>query len=309
MTRLLILTDRAPDDADWKGALVWRIILSLCESQHEVLVACTQEFSDYPVSHPRLNIVRPVKSWRVDQLPKLAKLLLSYQPQVIHTFALQDKFWPALSLWPYFTSFCAAIPGIKRFSTIFDSNDYGKSTFNWHQQATKLTVFSQGHSTELDLEFDREIEIVPLDLDHEITVESSDESIALIPSPVSQWKNPEDNLRHVCNLLQRHPEKTLRIIGGWGEWEPSRRREGWKILEPVVARVELTEPMNYHAFVDELRRAGSVWLEPIRRNSWKYLLCTRLSQQLGKDLLISSPLGFELQSGSTANCLSRLYTL
>ncbi|MGZ3723236.1 MAG: hypothetical protein ACXVA9_09915 [Bdellovibrionales bacterium] len=310
MARLLILTDRAPDDADWKGALIWRIILSLAESQHEVLVATTLELGDDVITHPRLNIIRPVNSWRIDQLPKLAKVLLTYRPQVIHTFALQDKgLWPAFSLWPYFTGMCAVIPGLKRFSTVFDADDTGKSTANWHQQSTRLTVFSQGHSTEFSMQFERPAEIVPLDLDHEGHGEPVDPSVALIPTPVSEWKKPEENLRHVRDLLQRHPETTLRIVGGWGDWEPSRRREGWKILGPVAARVNMTQPMNYRAFVGELQTAGAIWLEPLRRNSWKFLLCTRLANQLGKELFIASPLGFELLPGSTANSLSRLYSL
>jgi hypothetical protein len=310
MARVLILTDRGPGDADWKGDLVWRIILSLAESQHEVLVACTQKFDEHPMTHSRLNIIRPVHSWRADQLPKLVRVLMSFQPQVVHTFALQDHgLWPALSLWPYFSGMCAVYPGLKRFSTLFDAHDYeGPASAGWHRQATKLTVFSEGHATELATRFDRPIEIVPLDFEHEPPDgENSGGEGALIPAPVSEWNSPRQNLLHVRELLHRHPELTLKIIGGWGDWPASERREGWKILGSVAGRVHLTEPVDYHALTDELREAGQLWLEPLRRNSWKFLLCMRLASQLGKEFLVASPLGFEWLPGSTANSLSRLY--
>src|SRR4051812_6517722 len=102
MARLLILTDRESDDTDWKARVVWRIIESLAEAHHEVLVASPVAFDQPPVSHPRLNVIRPITSWRIDQLPKLAKVLLTFQPNVVQTFALQDNgLWPKLSIWPY----------------------------------------------------------------------------------------------------------------------------------------------------------------------------------------------------------------
>jgi hypothetical protein len=310
MARLMILTDRAPHDPDWKGAVIWRTILSLCETHHEVLVATSKSLDEIPLTHSRLTVIRPVKSWRADQLPKLVRVLMTYQPQVIHAFALQDGgLWPSLTLWPYFSAMCMVIPGLKRYSTVFDSDDCGAGVASWHQNPSRLTAFSPGHSEEFGGQFSRPVEVTPLDLEHEGgRADSANSSDALIPVPVSEWENSEKNLVYVRDLLLRHPEVSLKIVGGWGDWPSTRRREGWQVLGPVAGRVNMGDPLDYRNFVDELRRAGALWLEPLKRKSWKFLLCSQLANQLGKELFVASPLGFELLAGSTANSLSRLYS-
>ena len=56
MARVLVLTDRASDDGGWKGALIWQIIQSLAESQHEVLVATPLAAERVPLTHARLTV-------------------------------------------------------------------------------------------------------------------------------------------------------------------------------------------------------------------------------------------------------------
>lgn len=309
MARLLILTDRDGDDADWKGTLVWRIIKSLAEAQHEVVVACTVDFDDPPVSHPRLSVIRPVNSWRIDQLPKLMKAILTFQPQVIQTFAIQDRgLWPKLSLWPYFSAVCAVMPGLKRVSTIFDNEDVGSMLENWNKQASTVAMFSQTFAQEMSGTLGRLADVLPLDLPLEIAGGAPALDVAVIPSSVSDWEFPEQNLIHVRDLLHRYPQTTVKIIGGWGIWSASQKREGWKILESVAARVQMREPMAFDPFLREIEDAREFWLEPVRRNSWRFLLCTQIARQLGKKVLMGTPLKYEMPLGSTANSLSRIYS-
>jgi hypothetical protein len=78
-------------------------------------------------------------------------------------------------------------------------------------------------------------------------------------------------------------------------------------LESVAGRVALTEPLGLDQFVEEVQACETVWLQPLHKHSWKFLLSSQLARQLGKKIFLSQPLEFELPSGSTANSLSRLY--
>jgi hypothetical protein len=311
MARIMTLTDCAPDDTGWKGAISWRIIQALAESHHEVLVLTTLDLERIQLTHPRLTVTRPIQTWRVDQLPKLTKILLTYKPQIIHTFALTpSRLWPALTIWPYFNSICALIPGLKRVATLFDAQDASASdpAYKWLEGSKPITVFSEEHRAALSRQLDRSIEVVPLDLESDTgDTKSVVNARILIPAAVSEWQDPHQGLRHLVEYLLRRPETSAQIVGGWGDLPHSERKVGWQILEGVAARVMMLEHLSLKRFLPELEASDELWLEPLRRDSWKFLLCMRLAQQMHKRLFVSSPITLALPSGSTANSLSRLY--
>lgn len=306
--RVLVFTDRAPDDSDWKGAFTWRTILSLAECQHEVLVATPLDFDQVHISHPRLNVIRPIHSWRADQLPKVAKTLLSFRPDVVHTFALRfSRLWPSLSLWRYL----AAFPSLRKITTLFDAEDClrAPAACEWYKSASRLTVFSEIHRHEISKILARTPEILPLELElgPDLARESVDEE-HLIPAPVSEWRDPESAFRHLADFLRHNPHSRMSLIGGWGEVPQVARKNVWRELGDLATRLTLTEPLNFPEYLARLHGASGVWLEPLKPDSWRFLLSSQLARQLGKRLIVSSPLTFALNSGSTANSLSRLYT-
>jgi hypothetical protein len=306
MARLLVLTDRIPEDPDWKGALAWQIIQSLAEAQHEVLVA-TPHAGEIDITHPRLQVTSPIKSWRVDQMPKLAKLILTHQPRIVHTFALRpSSMWPALSLWPYLNALCQTLR-IRRYTTLFEAEDWSptQSHFVWHRQADGLTVFREQDREKLKQVITGPSEIMPLELAG-VRSESTGHAV-IVPAPVDQWSDPERGLSHLAQYLLSRPNHSLRIIGGFGDWPASKRREGWKILEPVTARVSLTEPVSLTTLMREMEESALVWLEVLPRESWKFLISIQLARQLGREVYLSSPVEPGAISGSSANRLSRLY--
>jgi hypothetical protein len=306
MAKVLVLTDRTPDDTDWKGALTWRTILALAECQHEVLVATPAPFERIGVTHPRLNIIRPIQSWAVSQLPKLAKTLLTYRPDVVHTFALnRSKLWPSLSLWPFFS----ALPGFKKIVTLFEPSDCDSKqlAFEWYRSANRLTVFSEEMRHSLGKSLARALEVLPLDFDLEPSLAESQRRL-LIPASVAEWREPLLNLEHMADYLRHNPEIEMRIIGGWGDYPQSERKQAWNMLGECAARLSLSEGVSLPEFVKQLRGAQGIWLEPLPRDSWRFLLSSQLARQLGKGLIVSTPPSLALAAGSTANSLSRIYT-
>jgi hypothetical protein len=221
MARLLVLTDRPPNDADWKGALTWRIILALAESHHEVLVLTPVPLAEIPTTHPRLTVVNPVGSWRVDQFPKMARVFLSYQPQVVHSFAFRpSRLWSTLSVWPMLHALSVMLPGAARFSTFFDPSDCSKADEIWHRGSARITVFSEEHRAPVAALLGRPVDVVPLDLEQlgDMGAQAAGSGRVLVPAAVSDWENPSSGLDHLAAFLRRHPENSVHVIGGWGKW-------------------------------------------------------------------------------------------
>jgi hypothetical protein len=324
MARVLVFTDRDADDADWKGALSWRIILSLAESQHEVMVATPLPTERVPFTHPRLTVTRPLTSWRADQILPLTRAFLTFRPQAVQTFALAPSVrYSALSLWPYLSGMCKMFPNMRRVSTLFDENDChpGDAGFVWHQQADAVTVFCERHRARIEPRLKRTVHVVPMentistgpepelerDLNPATHVEPLTVLRVLIPAPVSEWNYPESGLALLADFCARYPDHEVQILGGWGDWSPSQRKAGWLTLEKVSARVHLRDAPSLAQFTEALTGAQALWLEPLKQDSWRYLLAAQLGRQMNKHLFTPNSWTPSVTWGSTANSLSRLY--
>ena len=318
MARLAVLTDRLPDDPSWKGAYTWEIIRALSESQHEVVVFTPEDPERIAFTHPRLTVARPAPNWNAERLPRWAQALIQLRPEVIHTFALKPStLWPALSVWPYLEALCKVLPGVVRVSTMFEPEDF-KSAAAWHAGAQRWTVFSQAHAAAARRVYAGPVEVAPFeslnlsrvsdpdpaDLGAEIA--PPEHGSVLVPAPISEWRDPRLGLYRLADHLQARPGLNAWINGGWGELSLNERRAGWQSLQPVAARVRLLEAQTLAGFVTRAATAGSLWLESLPLDSWRFLMSAQIGQQLGKERIGESrlPLG---PASSTANFLSRIY--
>lgn len=312
MARIAALTDRLPDDTDWKGAFIWRLILALAESQHEVLVLTTEDPAKIPIIHPCLTIARPLEQWRADQLPKLAQVLFQFRPEILHTFALRpQRLWSPFTVWPYLHATVSAFPFVRRYSTLLDADDFDPqdSARSWHQGAHALTVFTAEHAAMAKTLFPKvTVERAPLDfeLPDAIPALNHDSDYMLIPSPISDWATPETGLAELARELARNPDLQARIVGGWGDSLASERRRGWETLAAVSGQVQMLESLHLPEFLRLAAGAQSLWLKALKDGSWRNLLARQIAQTLGKE--VRGP-GLENLPGSTANFISRLYTL
>lgn len=310
MAKLAVLTDRRHDDTDWKGAFTWRLILSLAESQHEVLVLTTQDPIEIPVTHPLLTVAQPADSWRLDKLPKWAQALLQFKPEIIHTFAFHPQHnWSQLTIWPYLNSALAAFPQVRRFSTLFDAVDANTrdSSWSWHEGSQSITVFDKEHKKTVQLVFSGSIEVAPAELEipNQFML-GEDQGYLLIPAPVSEWNNPTSDLTALARELERDPELRVKIIGGWGECLASERRRGWEILSAVAGQVQMLDPVHLPGLIQLSAMAKAIWLKPIPSHSWRSIVSRQVADALSKTVYGPQK---ERMTGSTANFISRLYTL
>lgn len=309
MARVLILTDRHPLDPDWKGAVAWKLILSLSESQHQVLVLTTQDPETISITHPRLTIARPAKTWDARQLPKFLQGILLFRPEVIHTFALKPtRLWKSLSLWPYLHAACRVLPGVQRFSTVFEAGDLPEDdpSWPWHIGSHRTVVFSNEDKRALEGQLTRGTEVSPLEIEALAEFDEPDDSTPyiLIPAPVDEWGHPQRDLLILAKYLQENPGVHARVAGGWGDWPTSSRRIAWSKIMDVADRLHMLEPLDFQTLLRTARAARVIWCEPLVKDSWRGLLAAQVAQALNVPLTGGRP---ALAHGSTANFLSRLF--
>lgn len=308
MARVLILTDRHPEDADWKGAMAWSLIRSLCESQHQVLVLTTLDPESISISHPRLTLARPAPSWAVSHLPQFIQAIMLFNPDVIHTFALKpSRLWKNLTLWPYLNVGCRILPRAKRFSIVFEASDLSAedASLVWLQGSEQTVVFSPEHKAALAEKLGPSIEISPFEID--MRPEHSrekDHPFILVPAPVGEWRNPQRDLLMLAKHLSENPDLHAYIAEGWGDWPASSRRQAWAKMMNIADRLHMLEPMTFSGLLSQAARAQALWCEPLLKDSWRDLIASHVSQSLNIPAYGLRP---ALAMGSTANFLSRLF--
>ncbi len=309
MARVLVFADGTPDDDDWKGAFAWSLIRALAESQHQVLVLTTVEPEKIMIEHPRLTIGRPAPNWGAQHLPKFLQGVVMFRPEVIHTFALKPtRLFGAMTIWPYLHGACAIFPGLMRFSAFFEAADLREKdpTLTWHKGSRASVVFTPAQQRAFDEKFQLLSELLPVELEHGVrTQQDGAENVLLIPAPVSEWGNVEQDLRRLAEFLLASPHLQARIVGGWGDLPLSERRAGWQYLLPVADRVSMLEKLPFTEFLKQAREAQSIWLECLPSDSWRQVLSTFVAEGLGRTLHGHRP---TLAQGSTANFLSRLFS-
>ncbi|MGE4132523.1 MAG: hypothetical protein AB7F86_12845 [Bdellovibrionales bacterium] len=278
MAKILAIVDREPPDPDWKGAFAWQSILSLAESQHEVLVMTTAKPEVLEISHPRLTIARPCESWSLRATWPVLQTVLSFQPQIIHTFALKPPSSSWNSIWPLIQSLGQALPAVRTYSTRFDEFD-----------------FAPFSPAEPPIEW-------PSPLDE--SAARWEPKRVLIPAPVSEWQSFSLDLLMLADFLEQHTEWEAEIIGGWGDLNLLARREGWQWLGPSASRVRMSEPLGLTQFCQKLAGASALWLRGLDPRQWRSRISGHLATELNIPVL--GPLD-TLSLGSTSNYLSRLY--
>ncbi len=304
--RVAVFTDRVEQDPDWKGAYVWQIILGLIESHHEVLVL-TNNSQISQATHSRLLITHPAPSWSVRYLPRVVQTVLSFKPEVIHTFALRaDTRWPSLTIWPFLAALTSVLPNVRCLASLFDSSEHTRHAAQaWYDACHARTVFCTTDQGSMHWP----VTIVPLDLPwtagahSEIAIPST----TLIPAPVSEWENGLEGLRYLREFLIRHPQLTAHIIGGWGNCSASERRQGWQTLGGTGARVLMLPALDFQASLSLIETMDSLWLNPLPPTAFKRLLCEKICELSGKKNFQATPLHFSLMKGCTANAISRMY--
>ena len=285
MAKIAVFIDRPPHDIEWKGAVAWDVVRTLAEAQHEVLALTTVPVADIALSHGRLTIVQPAPSFALQHAPRWLTALLSFRPDVVHSFALQPT--SSWSVWPALKALAQGWTAARWFSTVFSPDDFAPFLkFNTPLDVSELVKPTSSPRARA--------------APHDVRPPS-----LLIPAPVGEWHRPQVNLLLLVDFLENHRDSEAHILGGWGEAPLRLRREGWRWLANVSERVHMHGPVALPEFVTMTQKHTSLWLHPLGPDHWRALVATHVAESLGLPTLGPRPV---LAQGSTANFLSRVYS-
>ncbi len=278
MARLIAMVDRPPADKEWKGAFAWKMILALAESQHEVLALTTLDPAEIEIAHPRLTVANPAPTWRLNHSAAWLKAILQFQPEVLHSFGISRMTGPsALTIWPYLGRARDLFPRLRAYSTVFDEDDFAP----FEPIKTPLDFFFEGEQDE------------------------AKSTHWIIPMPVSRWIKPKLELLMLADHLEQNPDREVMIIGGWGNYPVRERRAGWAYLKQVRSRIHMCPEMDFQGFLRLARNSAGFWLRSMPPTSWTARVSALVAENFHLPVIGSVA---QLQAGSSANFLSRLYS-
>lgn len=287
MARLLTFADRGPLDVEWKGAVVWKTILSLAETHHEVLALTTLPLETVEsISHPRLTIASPAPDFAITRVARWMRAFLQFQPEIVHTFGLRAP--PRFSCWPVLAQAVSAFPRLQHYSTVFSDSDF--APFERVSAPFDPEDFNARDigSNEAAVEFD-----------------NCSRNFYIVPAPVSEWQKPLVDLLMLADFLENNPAINVCVVGGWGSFDLRERKQGWNLLGPLSARVQMLPDLRFEDFVALTRKSRGLWLRSVPYRSWRALVASHVADALSLPIIGTVA---QLHSGSAANFLSRLYS-
>lgn len=132
MARVAFFTERLPPHTDPIAGFSYDLIRSLAEQQHEALVLSTFRPDDrLPLSHPRIEILRPFRRWSWLELPKVLPLLLQFHPDILH--AVQPRAESLSGLTNAFHALPSLLPLLKKPLLVSSYYDFTAKQLRSHR--------------------------------------------------------------------------------------------------------------------------------------------------------------------------------
>jgi glycosyltransferase involved in cell wall biosynthesis len=316
MARLAFFTEQLPAsgsiESPANGAVTefsYGLMMSLADQQHEVRVFSTYRESDgLPVSHPRLQIIRPFRKWSWLEIPRLIPILLDFQPEILHFIQPRKEVFSGL------TNAMSALPSlapvigrprvlVSLYDVRRDELQKNKSLLSMAdtiivantQQADELALWLRDQPRKPSIEIvslptapdptEFEFESLPgLEKIQEIT-----RTLIFIPGDLSEQRDLIGLAQVMNELLSTLPTLGVVIGGGWGDLGSQQRRAFMREFEDRGngARILLTGPLSHAGEQTCLAAADLVLLSGLPDSSLALARWIRQGLQHSKPLVMS----------------------
>ncbi len=319
MARLAFFTERLPSSDRALSVEItgfsYDLMTSLADQQHDVRVFSTYRETDtLPISHARLQIVRPFRSWSWLEIPRLIPILLDFQPEILHF--IQPKKEAFSGLTNAMTALPSLAPLIGKPRIVVSLYDVRKSELqrskNLLQVADVIVVANHQQADEvsqwlvLNKKVDQSalplIEVVTLPgpeiFDSSIEIESMPgldqlktraQNLILVPGDLDQQCDLASVGSTLNQLLTTSPDVGLIFGGGWGEVSLQARRSFLRQFEDEGngSRLLLTGPLSFAAEATALKASKLVLLAGLAHASLSLARWIRLSLHAARPLVLS----------------------
>jgi len=314
MARIAFFTEHLPPDDDPISHFSFDLIQMLAEQGHEIRVYSTYRAGEnLPTHHPRIQILRPFKSWSWLEIPRMMPLLLDFQPEVFHIIQ------PRLEALKGLTNAMTALPPVARLfgkaavvSSLYDVMDRDLKSYRWLLLASDAITVANEPQRELLEKFLaqnsrlKKAQIITLpvasapraadDADLSFMSETlrafleSSREVIFVPGEISEHRDPEALFHVLTAGLITDPRAVVVFGGGWGRIVPRERHELMRIFESahVGARILVTGPLDAAAERLCLGRARVVFLAALAVESLGLTRILRQALGVGAPMIMSA---------------------
>jgi hypothetical protein len=242
MAKIAFFTERLPPISDAIAEFSYDLIRSLAEQQHEIRVFSTYRPEDsLPPSHPRIEILRPFRSWSLLEVPRLLPLLMDFQPDILHI--IQPRAEALRGITGAMSALSGLAPLIGRTSVIASFYDLREEDFR-----RLFLILATSHAVTLStqpqlalakkfyakLKRNPLLEILPIsgtaprpiaDRVPEALAAflASSQELIFVPGDVSDHVSSAQLFEELGHVLKKKPESSVIIGGGWGTTPPHVR--------------------------------------------------------------------------------------
>ncbi len=309
MAKIAFFTERLPSNDDDISLFSGTLIQSLGDQHHDIRIFTTDDGSDWPAPHSRIEIVRPFRKWSWWETAKLIPMLTIDSPEIIHI--IQPRHQSLLSFGPSPINFVSALSSFPTKPRIVLSlYELDKRALDklrpTLQVASLILVRTQSQKAELESDWqvagsriavipalalpalsNFETETLPETLS--TLVERSDRYV-FVPGGLDQHSNLDILFKTLGALAQEDDGLNFVLQGSWSDLPISKRSE-WQDKfksNSAAGRTLLTGSLSESTESYLFRNAPVVLLATLNPNKLKFWKHSRRALSVGSPLVLAS---------------------
>jgi glycosyltransferase involved in cell wall biosynthesis len=316
MARIAFFTERLPPDDDPISGFAYDLMRSLADQGHELRIYSTYiEGAELPPRHPRIEVLRPFRSWSWLEVPRILPMMMEFRPEVLHLIQPRAEARQAMSLLPSLGHLFGR-PAI--VSSLYDFLDRDLSTHRCLLSASDAITVSNEPQRELLQNFlarkkgsraSTKVHTLPIpaptasgsalqtperkDLLSEtlrsFLAAAIDSHLIFVPGDIAEHQDPRVLFQTLSTFLSEHPQALVLLGGGWGRIPQRSRHKFMEIFNEsgVGSRVLFTGPLSCEVEQLCLSRARIVFLASLALESIGLTRILREALEAGAPLIMS----------------------
>ncbi len=316
MARIAFFVESLPPAGALTAQMGWDLIRSLADQQHEIKVLSTfREGAQLPESHPRIEILRPFRSWRFSELVRLMPMLFEFRPEILHLIQPhQTRPAPLLHALDFIPGLAPLLGNPHTVVSYFDFEDVNLRRASVLLSAVDALTVANTKQLQFIQEQFRWTTPPPIDIVAAGSGQSNgstaraptgqEESglhlafqdllarfpgVVVVPGPLDQHEDLGFTCDLIATCLKLFTECSVVISGGWGSLAKiSKARIEERILEPSFGRrVLMTGPSSPDLMGTFFKHATCVLLAPLRDSSFALTEALQVLRQSAAPLILN----------------------
>lgn len=308
MAKIAFFSERSPVPSDDISLFSAALIYALADQHHDIRVFTSDDGTDWPNKHPRVEIVRPFRRWNWWETAKLVPLLAIDAPEIVHV--IQPRHESVNTFGPAAINFLSALVSFPtRPKLVLSLYELEKKALEkirpllmtanlvlvrsesqareleekWKVSTTKIQILP---ALSLPSSYDAEDASIPQNL---ASLIETGEKFIFVPGELDQHSNL-DTLFSVLEKLAEADEQLKFVVQGSLSELPISERHEWQSkfkVNPAGSKTLFTGEISPNVETVLFRSAALVLLATLDPHKLKFWKHSRNALKLGIPVLLS----------------------